>query len=265
MSVYDIVAPTFDRDRGIPDVALEAVRTETLSAVAPLTRPRILDLGAGTGRIGLPFAAARDDYVGVDLSLGMLRRFAERAESRICNLPQLVQADGQHLPFRHAAFDVVMLIQVFGGLHGWRQVLAEVKRVLRPRGLVLVGQSTRPPAGIDAQLKWKLSNILDGLGIRSDQRNVRDEVLRALLAVSEVDIRIVAAQWDAELTPNRFINRHQKGAFFSKLPPPIKEQALHQLRAWAIKKFTSLDAAFHERHSFELRIFRFREKGAVHG
>jgi hypothetical protein len=103
------------------------------------------------------------------------------------------------------------------------------------------------------------------LGIRSDQRNVRDEVLRALLAVSEADIRIVAAQWDAELTPNRFINRHQKGAFFSKLPPPIKEQALHQLRAWAIKKFTSLDAVFHERHSFELRIFRFREKGAVHG
>jgi ubiquinone/menaquinone biosynthesis C-methylase UbiE len=265
MSVYDIVAPSFDRYRGMPEFALEAVRTETLSAVAPLTQPRILDLGAGTGRIGLPFVAAGDDYVGVDLSLGMLRRFAERAEFRVCNLLRLVQADGQHLPFRHATFDAVMLIQIFGGLHGWRQVLAEVKRVLRPRGLVLVGHTTRPPAGIDAQLKGKLSSILDGLGIKSHQRNVRDEVMHALSAVSETDIRVVAAEWDAEPTPSRFINRHQKGALFSELPPLIKEQALYQLGEWAMKKFGSLDVDSHERHSFELRIFRFGEKEAVHG
>ena len=42
------------------------------------TRPRLLDLGAGTGRIGWPFVAAGDDYVGVDLSLGMLREFVRR-------------------------------------------------------------------------------------------------------------------------------------------------------------------------------------------
>ena len=45
-------------------------------------RARLLDLGAGTGRIGRPFVAAGDDYVGVDLSLGMLREFARRAGAR---------------------------------------------------------------------------------------------------------------------------------------------------------------------------------------
>ena len=57
-------------------------------------RPRLLDLGAGSGRIGWPFVAANDDYVGVDLSLRHVAGFKQRA-------PQvaLAQADGCALPF----------------------------------------------------------------------------------------------------------------------------------------------------------------------
>src|SRR5436305_509129 len=82
--------------------------------------PRLLDLGAGSGRIGAPFVAAGDDYVGVDLSAGMLREFAARTE----RVARLVQADGARLPFGDAAFDAVLLIQVFGGLSGWREFIA---------------------------------------------------------------------------------------------------------------------------------------------
>src|SRR5688500_8784760 len=84
-SGYDAIAPRFDRDRALPDGVAEAIRAAVLAAAA--VRPRVLDLGAGTGRIGRPFVAAGDDYVGVDLSLGTLRAFMARCE----RTPRLVQ------------------------------------------------------------------------------------------------------------------------------------------------------------------------------
>ena len=125
--------------------------------------PRLLDLGAGTGRIGIPFIAARDDYVGVDLSFGMLSEFRRRAGSG-ARAPRLVQADGERLPFADASFDAIMLIQVFGGMRGWRRLLAEVRRVLCGAGVLVLGRTLAPPDGLDARMKAQLALLLDKIG-----------------------------------------------------------------------------------------------------
>src|ERR1700728_3783692 len=100
MSAYDAAAPSFDRHRALPEEAVEAIRSAVLGAIGKAARPRLLDLGAGTGRIGWPFVAADDDYVGVDLSLGMLREFMRRANEWSGCTPCLAEADGESLPFR---------------------------------------------------------------------------------------------------------------------------------------------------------------------
>src|ERR1700712_4612455 len=99
---FDSVAPTFDRHRALPDGVPEAIRAAVLEAV-DASSPRLLDLGAGTGRIGIPFIAARDDYVGVDLSFGMLSEFKRRAADR-ARASRLVQGAGEHLPFPERTF-----------------------------------------------------------------------------------------------------------------------------------------------------------------
>src|SRR3954469_17900523 len=121
MSVYDVAAPSFERHRALPDGVPEAIRALVLEAVDAAS-PRLLDLGAGTGRIGIAFVAARDDYVGVDLSFGMLSEFKRRA-AECARAPSLLQADGERLPFADASFDAILLIQVFGGMRGWRRLL----------------------------------------------------------------------------------------------------------------------------------------------
>jgi ubiquinone/menaquinone biosynthesis C-methylase UbiE len=251
---FDSVAPTFDRHRALPDGVPEAIRAAVLEAV-DASPPRLLDLGAGTGRIGIPFVAAGDDYVGVDLSFGMLSEFKRRAVDS-AGASRLVQADGEHLPFRDATFDAVMLIQVFGGMRGWRRLLVEARRVLRGAGVLVLGRAVAPSDGLDARMKQQLALLLDEIGAPADRTNTRQEA-QGWLEQQARGARLVAATWTARRTPRGFIERHRTGARFSALPAPIKEEAMRRLAAWAATAFGSLDAASAEPHGFELQLFRF--------
>src|SRR5258708_15544698 len=77
-SPYDAIAPGFDRHRTMPDGVAGAIRSAILASTAGPRPPRLLDLGAGTGRIGWPFVAAGDDYVRVGLSDRLLCAFKQR-------------------------------------------------------------------------------------------------------------------------------------------------------------------------------------------
>ena len=256
MSAYDAAAPSFERHRALPDGVPQAIRSAVLAATGTNSRPRLLDLGAGTGRIGWPFVAARDDYVGVDLSFGMLRAFLERPDLDVRS-PHLVQTDGQLLPFRDATFDAVMLMQIFGGMRNWRPLMAEVRRVLRPAATLVIGRSVAPEDGIDARMKQRLTSQLAEMGIEAERRNVRDDVQQWLEALAPGGRRIVVATWSAERTPRAFLERHQTGAWFSLLPEAVKEEALGQLGAWAAATLGPLDRPLVESHRFELTLVKF--------
>jgi ubiquinone/menaquinone biosynthesis C-methylase UbiE len=253
MSVYDVVAPNFDSFRVLPTGVPEAIRAAVLRASA-LPHPRLLDIGAGSGRIGRLFVAAGDDYVGIDLSIGMLREFARRTAAR------LAQADGQQLPFRDATFDTVMLIQVFGGLRGWKTFIAEARRVLRPAGTLIVGRTNMPADGIDTRMKQRLAVILRELGIEQDRANAREDIVQSLESSAHSRESATAAAWTTNRTPRGFIERHGSGGRFSALPAHIKARALRDLGAWAAETFGSLDKPFSEQHAFQLQIFKFQDE-----
>jgi ubiquinone/menaquinone biosynthesis C-methylase UbiE len=259
MTAYDAAAPAFERLRALPAGVPKGVRAAVLAALAAPS-PRLLDLGAGTGRIGRAFVAAGDDYVGIDLSLGMLRAFAADPDRRA----PLAQADGERLPFDAATFDAVLLIQVFGGMRGWRRVLGEARRVLRPSGALILGRTVAPADGLDARLRKRLALILDELGVAPKTKNTREDAQQWLATQASRSTRVVAAGWTAERTARAFIDRHRTGARFSALPEAVKDAALQRLADWAAATFGSLDAGPREQHEFELRIFHF-PPGDTHG
>lgn len=257
MAVFDAVAPTFDRHRALPEGVADAIRSAILASIG-MTRPRVLDLGAGTGRIGWPFVSADDDYVGVDLSFGMLREFIERAASRGSRAPRVVQSNGELLPFRDATFDAVLLIQVFGGLRGWRRLVAEARRVLRAAGTLCVGRTVAPADGIDARMKCRTASLIEEMNIETDRMNAREDVQRWLESASQSNGRlVVAAEWTSERTPRGFLDRHRTGKRFSALAESVKQDVLRKLEDWAVATFGSLEAAVPERYVFELQVFKF--------
>ena len=149
-----------------------------------------------------------------------------------------------------------MLIQVFGGMRGWRRLLVEARRVLRGAGVLVLGRTLAPPDGLDARMKAQLSLLLDEIGAPADRTNTRQDA-QGWLEQQARGTRLVAATWTARRTPRGFIERHRTGARFSALPATVKEEAMRRLAAWAATAFGSLDAASAEPHGFELQLFRF--------
>ena len=255
-SVYDSVAASFDQHRPLPEHVPPAIRAAILDALYTASRPRLLDVGGGTGRIGRAFVAANDDYVAVDLSLGMLDEFARWCD-RAGYRPALLQADGQRLPFRDDAFDAVLLIQVVGAAEGWRALAKEARRVLRPAGSLVIGRAVAPKSGVDAQMKHRLATALQDLGVPSHQTKSRAVLQRSLETEALTSTRALAATWVAERSPGMFLSRQKTGARFSRLPPAVQATALRNLSEWAVARFGSLDAAFSEQHAFELHMYKF--------
>lgn len=93
-----------------------------------------LDLGVGTGRYLAEFNRLGVRAVGLDISEHMLHRAGCRLGSRA----DLLCADMNHMPFASASFDLVVAARVFSHLPRLLPALAEIGRVLRHGGLLIV-------------------------------------------------------------------------------------------------------------------------------
>ncbi len=250
-SAFDAIASDFERFRALPTGVPEVIRSAIWAAVQVPSPARVLDLGAGTGRFGKAFVAAGDYYTGVDMSLAMLREFQSSSHDVF-----LAQADGRQLPFRDGVFDVVLLMYVLSGSADWRPMLEEVRRVCHSGGVVVVGRTEGPESGINAQLKHRLRNILEGMGVpwHRSQRAHR-EAMDDLESFATRHIHTQAASWNISATAQDFFLRHRSGARFAALPTAVQEEALQKLKTWVEQTFGLMDRGFNEQRSFELDIF----------
>lgn len=253
MSSFDASAPTFERYRPLPAAVPGAIRSAIWSAARFSAPARVLDIGAGTGRIGKAFIAAGDAYFGVDTSPGMLQEFPYGAPN--CTL---LQADAKHLPFESQYFDLVLMMQVLSSIENWQQVLLEARRVLRRGGCIAVGHTVSAESGVDSQLKRQLKRILEEMQVDSFRPEQSRRQAFAWLESSAVrHVHSVAISWDCDTTVEEFLQRHRTGARFAALSRQIQEQALRRLRAWAESTFSPSGAVFAESRSYEVDVFEF--------
>jgi demethylmenaquinone methyltransferase/2-methoxy-6-polyprenyl-1,4-benzoquinol methylase len=147
---------------------------------------RVLDLAAGTGTSALSFTATGADCVACDFSLGMLKA----GQSRRAGRPQrggrvaLVAGDALRLPFRDEAFDAVTISFGLRNVAGPGAALAEMLRVTRPGGRLVVCEfSTITLAPVDMLYRRYLINVLPAIA----RRTARNPEAYAYLAESIAD------------------------------------------------------------------------------
>jgi SAM-dependent methyltransferase len=99
--------------------------------VAGADRPRILDVGCGTG-VTMGFLEGWGDVTGIDASPKAVEFCREEGRERLC------LADGESLPFLDGCFDLVTALDLLEHLEHEEKGLAEARRVLRPGGGILL-------------------------------------------------------------------------------------------------------------------------------
>ena len=143
-AAFSAVADVYERTRpGYPDPAVE-----WLLGIEP---KRVLELGAGTGKLTRSLVARGHTVVATDPSAPML------AELTRAGLPvRTTVAGAEHLPFAAQSFDAVVVSQAFHWFD-LASALPEIARVLRPRGTLAVVWNLR-----DGSVPWvrRLTELL---------------------------------------------------------------------------------------------------------
>lgn len=178
IAFHEVECATYDERFGIPYDArtAQAAARETERLLGRQRFGRVLDVGCGTGYLGLGLAAAgRAGEVHLsDIAPGMLARAAENA-ARLGVDAALVRATATELPYPDATFDAVVTRGVLHHLHDPVAALREWRRVARPGAPVLVLSEPTPLA--DAVGGAAARAALAGLSVA---RRVGDAVHRPL-------------------------------------------------------------------------------------
>ncbi len=156
----------------------------------------VLDLAAGTGTSSRVFTAAGARCVACDFSLGMLQVGARRPASGL----RFVAGDALALPFADAAFDAVTISFGLRNVADTGQALAELLRVTRPGGRLVVCEFSKlPVAGLNTLYEQYLARVLPLIAGRlsgnAEAYDDLSESIRDWPGQAELGRQIGAAGW----------------------------------------------------------------------
>ncbi len=259
---FDALAEAFDRRRGLPPGIAGDVARAVLALVPQGTAGGcLLELGAGTGEIGRHLAAGPVAYLGLDRSMGMLRRFVRRLPAAPAG--RLVVANlNRTWPLATSSVDLVFASRTAHRL-SLETSADELWRTARPGGRLLLGRIRRAAESPGAALRRRLCDLLAEVGFsgrdaaaehaglvdRLAARGARDEPPRA------------AARWRSEETPGAVLAKWREKIRSetpelagTSVPAQQAVTTLDRLEGWARERFGDLDAPHEVEVAYELTV-----------
>ncbi|MCU0521777.1 MAG: methyltransferase domain-containing protein [Anaerolineae bacterium] len=167
--LYDWSAHLYDRIKQY-DSGYEAqfLGRPLANALFAFPNALVLDVATGTARLAcalFPEVGFRGRIIGLDLARKMLKHAAEKTR-RWSDRTMLIWDDASQLPFLPDCFEVVACLEALEFMPDPDQVLAEMVRVLRPGGILLItnriGNDARLMPGRTfsaAEIEAKLSGL----------------------------------------------------------------------------------------------------------
>lgn len=177
-SVFDSVAPKYDVMNDLMSGGLHRLwKRYTLTVANPQPGDEVLDIAGGTGDLSLAFArkvGPTGRVVHTDINESMLREGRNRLIDLGVMLPTLV-CDAEKLPFASESFDMVSVAFGLRNMTSKELALAEMHRMLRPGGKLLVLEFSRVAQPLEKAYDWYSFNILPKLGrwVAGDEESYR--------------------------------------------------------------------------------------------
>jgi ubiquinone/menaquinone biosynthesis C-methylase UbiE len=236
---FDRAAAYYDATRGLNPESMDKVVGSLVKEISG--RGPCLEVGIGTGRIGLPLWEAGVDIAGVDISAAMLRVLTNKAGGTV-PFP-LAVADATRLPFSDATFQVCLACHVLHLIRGWQGVLTELARALRPHGTILVD------AGSASQAEDEREQVMEEFARLAGYRNERigveeveevDDEMRSRGAV----VRSLPTVVDAKRGSLEELIHNLEDGIYSvtwRASENARRAAGQRVRPWARERFGDLD------------------------
>ena len=165
--VFDSVASRYDVMNDLMSMGLHRAWKAYTVAVANL-RPGqlVLDIAGGTGDLARAFAkkvGASGTVVHTDINEAMLRQGRDRLLDEGLVLPTTI-CDAESLPFATASFDLVSVAFGLRNMTHKDQALAEMARVLKPGGRLLVLEFSKVAKPLEKAYDWYSFKVLPRIG-----------------------------------------------------------------------------------------------------
>ncbi len=165
--VFDSVASRYDVMNDLMSLGLHrAWKAYAIAVAAVREGERVLDIAGGTGDLTRTFArqAGRSGLVvHSDINEAMLRQGRDRLLDAGLVLPT-VACDAENLPFGDASFDLVSVAFGLRNMTHKDAALAEMQRVLRPGGRLMVLEFSKVAPALEKAYDWYSFQMLPRLG-----------------------------------------------------------------------------------------------------
>jgi demethylmenaquinone methyltransferase/2-methoxy-6-polyprenyl-1,4-benzoquinol methylase len=165
--VFDSVAPKYDLMNDLMSLGLHRAWKAYTVAVANV-RPgdKVLDIAGGTGDLARAFAGPAGEtgvVVHTDINEVMLRQGRDRLLDEGIVLPTVL-CDAEALPFAAGVFDLVSVAFGLRNMTHKDKALAEMARVLKPGGRLLVLEFSKVAAPLEKAYDWYSFKLLPRIG-----------------------------------------------------------------------------------------------------
>ncbi len=146
-AMFDTIAPRYDLLNRVLSFGIDKWWRRQAIGLLKADRPRrILDVATGTADLALQAMTLEPDkVVGVDIAEEMLSIGREKiAEQGLSERITLQTGDAERLPFSDNQFDAVLVAFGVRNFEDLKKGLAEMRRVLRPGGSLVVLEFSQP-------------------------------------------------------------------------------------------------------------------------
>ncbi len=214
MSSYENYSRTsLDYDQTRAAVGLEIISGCLSEADLKLPHSRILDAGCGSGNYTQALLSRVGSVVGVDLNPGMLAQARAKLAAAISTgCVELLKGNLSQLPLLSSSVDGAVMNQVLHHFpdtrqQGWplrRQVFAELARVIRPGGVLVLNTCT------PAQLRnsWWYAALIPQAFTCMIERHLQPQEIQQLFAETGFDYQSCWVPVDVLMQGSHYFDSH---------------------------------------------------------
>lgn len=146
---------------------LHAGRLQAIQRMVVRPGDQVLEVGVGTG-INASLYPRDCSVVGIDLSSSMLEKARDRVARKGITNVRLLEMDAAALKFADNTFDIVYAPYLVSVVPDPVQVAAEMRRVCKPGGRIIILNHFRSPNRLLSRLERLISPLTVHVGFKAD-------------------------------------------------------------------------------------------------